>query len=122
MEMLQPPAKEQDTGLSIADTEGVFTKVAVAAKYAYCCLGDAFSQKQKEPLNPVAPFVKGIPLLKVAVAAVSLVTATESALIEANVKAGEEVEVQAENPVPVIEIVVSLVLATADTVTRVLDV
>jgi len=66
------------------------------------------------------PLVKGIPLLKVAVADVSLETETESALIDANLKNGDEEPEKAENPVPVILIVVSLALAIADTVTKVL--
>jgi len=65
------------------------------------------------------PLVKGIPLLKVAVADVSLATETESALIDANLKNGEDETEKAENPAPVILIVVSLALVIADTVTKV---
>jgi hypothetical protein len=66
--------------------------------------------------------VKGTPLLKVALAAVLLITETESALIEANKKNGVDEAEKAEKPDPVIDIVVSLVFKIAVTETNVLDV
>lgn len=57
-----------------------------------------------------------------AIAEVSLITETESAFTKANLKTGDEVEVKAEKPVPVIVTVVELAMARPVTVTRVLEV
>ena len=66
--------------------------------------------------------VKGTPLLKVALAAVLLITETESALIEENKKKGVDEVEKAEKPEPVIDMVVSLIFKMVVTETKVLEV
>jgi hypothetical protein len=107
--------------LSMAVAVTGLANVAEGLNKAHCWIGVVLDWKYSFPMIPVASFVRGIPLLNVAVAEVSELTVTESAKIEANMNLGVDPELAEVKPEPVREIVLPDEL-TAETVNNVSEV